>query len=81
MIVDCAIALLLICHPIFSISGSKCYGLVTMLTVQDAERCIKNLNKTEIHGKTITAEKAKFTQGKPAKLFGHSVVVCYFSSC
>ena len=34
-----------------------------MLTVEDADRCIKNLNGTEIHGKIITAEKAKFSQG------------------
>merc|ERR1712228_848753 len=50
------------------IPGSKCYGLVTMLTVEDAERCIKNLNRTEIHGKTITAEKAKFTQGSQSSI-------------
>ena len=38
-----------------------------MLTAEDAERCIKNLNRTEIDGKVITAEKAKFTQGMSRK--------------
>ena len=40
------------------VSGARCYGYVTMATVEDAERCVEKLHKTEIHGKTVTVEKA-----------------------
>ncbi|XP_041982585.1 scaffold attachment factor B1 isoform X2 [Aricia agestis] len=39
--------------------GSRCYGYVTMATAQDAENCIKNLHRTELHGRMISVEKAK----------------------
>ncbi|XP_032522184.2 SAFB-like transcription modulator isoform X1 [Danaus plexippus] len=39
--------------------GSRCYGYVTMASSQDAENCIKNLHRTELHGRMISVEKAK----------------------
>ncbi|XP_053615707.1 SAFB-like transcription modulator isoform X3 [Plodia interpunctella] len=39
--------------------GSRCYGYVTMASPQDAENCIKNLHRTELHGRMISVEKAK----------------------
>merc|ERR1719268_531540 len=35
--------------------GARCYGYVTM----NSSACIKNLNRTELHGKMITVERAK----------------------
>merc|ERR1712096_310546 len=43
--------------------GARCYGYVTMHSGEDAVKCIQNLNKTELHGKMITVEKAKDQQG------------------
>ena len=40
------------------VAGAKCYGYVTMASVEDAERCIQKLNRSEIDGKTVTVEKA-----------------------
>jgi len=40
--------------------GSKCYGLVTLATVEEAENCIKQLNKTEFNGRIISLEKVSF---------------------
>merc|ERR1712038_1333206 len=39
--------------------GARCYGYVTMNSSEDASACIKNLNRTELHGKMITVERAK----------------------
>ncbi|XP_072933435.1 uncharacterized protein Saf-B isoform X2 [Epargyreus clarus] len=39
--------------------GSRCYGYVTMASAVDAENCIKNLHRTELHGRMISVEKAK----------------------
>ncbi|XP_045778857.1 SAFB-like transcription modulator isoform X4 [Maniola jurtina] len=39
--------------------GSRCFGYVTMASAQDAESCIKNLHRTELHGRMISVEKAK----------------------
>merc|ERR1719270_1532187 len=39
--------------------GARCYGYVTMNSSDDASACIKNLNRTELHGKMITVERAK----------------------
>ncbi|XP_052744330.1 scaffold attachment factor B1 isoform X2 [Bicyclus anynana] len=39
--------------------GSRCYGYVTMASALDAENCIKNLHRTELHGRMISVEKAK----------------------
>ena len=40
------------------VPGARCYGYVTMASVADAEKCIEKLNKSEIHGRSITVEKA-----------------------
>ncbi|KAB0353473.1 hypothetical protein FD755_023824, partial [Muntiacus reevesi] len=37
--------------------GARCYGFVTMSTVEEATKCINNLHKTELHGKMISVEK------------------------
>jgi len=39
--------------------GARCYGYVTMNSSEDAAKCIQNLNKTELHGRMITVERAK----------------------
>merc|ERR1712083_482061 len=39
--------------------GARCYGYVTMNSSEDASACIKNMNRTELHGKMITVERAK----------------------
>ncbi|KAJ8668978.1 hypothetical protein QAD02_000237 [Eretmocerus hayati] len=39
--------------------GARCYGYVTMSTSEDAEKCIENLHRTELHGRVISVEKAK----------------------
>lgn len=41
--------------------GARCYGYVTMSTSDDAEKCIENLHKTELHGRVISVEKVTFT--------------------
>ena len=41
--------------------GSKCFGLVTMSTVEEANQCIEHLNKTEFNGRIISLEKASFS--------------------
>jgi len=37
--------------------GTKCFGLVTMSTAEEAELCIERLNKTEFQGRIISLEK------------------------
>jgi len=37
--------------------GTKCFGLVTMSSAEEAELCIARLNKTEFHGRIISLEK------------------------
>jgi len=37
--------------------GTKCFGLVTMSSTEEAELCIERLNKTEFHGRIISLEK------------------------
>uniref|UniRef100_A0A8B9W8Q2 Scaffold attachment factor B1 n=1 Tax=Bos mutus grunniens TaxID=30521 RepID=A0A8B9W8Q2_BOSMU len=37
--------------------GARCYGFVTMSTVEEATKCINHLHKTELHGKMISVEK------------------------
>ncbi|KAF5291337.1 hypothetical protein FQA39_LY03488 [Lamprigera yunnana] len=39
--------------------GACCYGYVTMDTVEDADKCIANLNNTELNGCTICIEKVR----------------------
>merc|ERR1719187_1643335 len=45
--------------------GARCYGYVTMSTNEDASKCIQHLNRTELHGRMITVEKAKAEAGPP----------------
>ena len=37
--------------------GAKCYGFVTMMSSEDATKCISQLNHTELHGRMIQVEK------------------------
>merc|ERR1711923_309362 len=46
--------------------GARCYGYVTMNSSDDASKCINNLNRTELHGRMITVERAKAESG-PSK--------------
>jgi len=43
--------------------GARCYGYVTMGSSEDAVKCIEHLNKTELHGRMITVEKARGDSG------------------
>ncbi|XP_031560261.1 scaffold attachment factor B1-like isoform X2 [Actinia tenebrosa] len=39
--------------------GAQCFGLVTMSTSEEAAKCISHLHRTELHGRTITVDRAK----------------------
>merc|ERR1712025_601900 len=55
--------------------GARCYGYVTMNSSEGASACIKNLNRTELHGKMITVERAKVessSSGSGSKAGGSS---------
>ncbi|ESO08926.1 hypothetical protein HELRODRAFT_168846 [Helobdella robusta] len=39
--------------------GSKCYGFVTMMTADEVSKCVEFLNRTELHGRMITVDRAK----------------------
>ncbi|KDP25408.1 hypothetical protein JCGZ_20564 [Jatropha curcas] len=43
---------------------SRGFAFVTMETVEDAERCIKYLNRSVLEGRLITVEKAKRSRGR-----------------
>merc|ERR1712106_714509 len=48
--------------------GARCYGYVTMNSSEDASKCISHLNRTELHGRMITVERAKAESGSgPSK--------------
>merc|ERR1719422_2179938 len=48
--------------------GARCYGYVTMGTVEEALKCMSELNKTELNGKVITIERdKKGSSGMPPK--------------
>ncbi|KAF7828246.1 serine/arginine-rich splicing factor SR45a-like [Senna tora] len=52
---------------------SRGFGFVTMETNEDAERCIKYLNRSVFEGRLITVEKAKRKRGRtptPGKYHG-----------
>ncbi|KAK4296219.1 hypothetical protein Pmani_031271 [Petrolisthes manimaculis] len=49
------------------IPGAKCYGFVTMLSSEDAAKCISQLSHTELHGRMIQVEKAKGEPGGPTR--------------
>ncbi|CAL8308083.1 unnamed protein product [Lota lota] len=39
--------------------GARCYGFVTMSSIDEATTCISHLHRTELHGKMISVERAK----------------------
>ncbi|XP_028856366.1 scaffold attachment factor B1 isoform X2 [Denticeps clupeoides] len=39
--------------------GARCYGFVTMSTIDEATKCISHLHRTELHGRMISVERAK----------------------
>ena len=39
--------------------GSKCFGFVTMASSEEASRCIKHLNKSELHGRIINVDRVR----------------------
>ncbi|XP_047443254.1 scaffold attachment factor B1 [Mugil cephalus] len=39
--------------------GARCYGFVTMSTIEEATKCVSHLHRTELHGKMISVERAK----------------------
>ncbi|XP_024175024.1 serine/arginine-rich splicing factor SR45a isoform X3 [Rosa chinensis] len=43
---------------------SRGFAFVTMETVEDAERCIKYLNRSVLEGRLVTVEKAKRKRGR-----------------
>ncbi|KAM1128265.1 hypothetical protein ACFX13_038913 [Malus domestica] len=43
---------------------SRGFGFVTMETVEDAERCIKYLDRSVLEGRLVTVEKAKRKRGR-----------------
>ncbi|XP_058083852.1 serine/arginine-rich splicing factor SR45a-like isoform X6 [Magnolia sinica] len=43
---------------------SRGFGFVTMETVQDADRCVKYLNRSVLEGRLITVQKAKRKRGR-----------------
>nr|DAD28410.1 TPA_asm: hypothetical protein HUJ06_029878 [Nelumbo nucifera] len=43
---------------------SRGFGFVTMSTVEEADRCIKYLNRSVLEGRVITVEKAKRRRGR-----------------
>merc|ERR1719186_1079879 len=47
--------------------GARCYGYVTMNSSEDASQCIHHLNRTELHGRMITVERAKAESAGPSK--------------
>lgn len=54
---------------------SRGFGFVTMETNEDADRCIKHLNRSVLEGRLITVEKAKRKCGRtptPGKYLGGS---------
>ena len=47
--------------------GAKCYGYVSMGSTEDADKCIKELHKTELHGRVILVEKARSDSSGPPR--------------
>lgn len=37
--------------------GARCYGFVTMATIEEATKCVSHLHRTELHGKMISVER------------------------
>ncbi|XP_071746959.1 LOW QUALITY PROTEIN: uncharacterized protein [Lepeophtheirus salmonis] len=55
------------------IPGARCYGYLTMGSFEEASECIKHLNKTELHNRVITVERAKSGESGPPKREDESV--------
>lgn len=53
--------------------GTKCFGLVTMSSVAEADLCVERLNKTEFHGRIISLEKVN-------AICLHSLLFCFNDS-
>ena len=47
--------------------GAKCYGYVSMGCTEDADKCIKELHKTELHGRIILVERARADSSGPPR--------------
>ena len=47
--------------------GAKCYGYVSMGSLEDADKCIKELHKTELHGRVILVERARADSSGPPR--------------
>ncbi|KAG8047062.1 hypothetical protein GUJ93_ZPchr0008g12048 [Zizania palustris] len=63
------------CHVVLDprTKESRGFAFVTMNTVDDARRCIKNLHRTVLEGRLVTVEKAKRTRERtptPGKYCG-----------
>uniref|UniRef100_A0A3Q4BXA1 RRM domain-containing protein n=1 Tax=Mola mola TaxID=94237 RepID=A0A3Q4BXA1_MOLML len=43
--------------------GARCYGFVTMSSVEEATKCISHLHRTELHGRMISVDSE---QAEPA---------------
>uniref|UniRef100_A0A0D6QT30 RRM domain-containing protein n=1 Tax=Araucaria cunninghamii TaxID=56994 RepID=A0A0D6QT30_ARACU len=57
---------------------SRGFGFVTMATLEDAERCVKYLNRSTLEGRIITVEKAKRKRARtptPGSYLGVRVAV------
>uniref|UniRef100_A0A3Q3X7C6 RRM domain-containing protein n=1 Tax=Mola mola TaxID=94237 RepID=A0A3Q3X7C6_MOLML len=39
--------------------GARCYGFVTMSSVEEATKCISHLHRTELHGRMISVERVR----------------------
>ena len=61
-----------------NVPGGKCYGYVTMASKDVAQRCMEKLNKTELHGRSITVEKASEVSLPGG--FRQSLMVCMLIS-
>ncbi|XP_008779363.1 serine/arginine-rich splicing factor SR45a-like [Phoenix dactylifera] len=63
------------CHVVMDprTRESRGFGFVTMETLEDADRCVKYLNRSVLEGRLITVEKAKRKRGRtptPGKYCG-----------
>ncbi|KAK8781713.1 hypothetical protein V5799_016948 [Amblyomma americanum] len=47
--------------------GARCYGFITMGTMEEAIKCVQHLHGTELHGKTISVERTKYEPGGALK--------------
>ena len=56
---------------------SRGFGFVTMETTEDAERCIKYLNRSVLEGRLITVEKVSGCTKGPSLLFSETELFTY----